>query len=616
MNFDWTKQCDPSHSACKARIIKLLEYLSTDPQIKVTHDLFLKYINFIAKPISKYDYATYKNITTCCLNHISTHKEILLIMLEYVDITKTDCAIFTKVCEPWLIEMIMNIKKTIPEFLINSLIIDKNKSCVEYIVKKKYTAINSEQLTSIIANEWYEVAEEILTSGHVVPTTESLVAVLTSISKPNTDYYSRYSKRQKTDTDKLDGLIQLLLTMGAPLDKKCLELACCISNDYIIRLCLDSNIKPDQKCFSGLLKSYYNTIKKHDYISYKSIIPKSSDLKKTNELIKLIVDAGYKITEKDILATVENKFTLDNFDSYGIKLDKKYLDKCVEFGFYPYDNAMAPDISCLEKECDKSGNLNNIKRMIKEKKIVPNLTCLRNASKHSNNLAVIKYLVSEHNLKPDFDCLRNQIDVLSNSTLGYLLREYELVAPDGLIKEKLDIVDLSHIDISKESKQRKVIKLNNNLSEFIEDYKTKHQNYLPKNIKNDVPTFKDISLVIQRYIDDLQDDYAGGVLDDKHFNRNIIKINTVLENISGLKAGRYLRVDSIKQFTSLCIHYGEKKEEVEEEKVEVKSKKQKLKSKVVRNKKKLDKDEELEQEVAAELEAEFDVDEEITVAAT
>ena len=226
----------------------------------------------------------------------------------------------------------------------------------------------------------------------------------------------------------LDGIIRsknlelckLALLSGCKLNTDVLESACETCDVEIIKFVLDNKIVPNNKCFTAIIGADDNNNNYSPYRrkSYKTIC-KSTTSNKSN-CIDLLKIYGYKITYDDIVEATKKQIEIINFASLGIKLDEKFMEICADCGFYPYKvDGLKPTITCLQKECKKSGNLTTIRELVKGG-VTPDIQCLKYACQHKSNLQTIKFLIEKGNLVPDIECLNAMIATISNRTLTYI----------------------------------------------------------------------------------------------------------------------------------------------------------------------------------------------------
>lgn len=180
---------------------------------------------------------------------------------------------------------------------------------------------------------------------------------------------------------------------------------------------LNNKVIPTNETFNNIVKSH------NPQISFCGHIKRHININDNATILNLIIDYGYIPTYDDVKNALRRKLVINNIERFNIPFDHTYLGICAEVSIYPYKIDIEPDIKCLEKECDKPGNLSIIKKIIKKTNIKPNTTCIRNACKHRNNIQTIKFLVSKGAVI-DFECLLGTIKSQYSAPLTYVCEEY------------------------------------------------------------------------------------------------------------------------------------------------------------------------------------------------
>jgi hypothetical protein len=226
-------------------------------------------------------------------------------------------------------------------------------------------------------------------------------------------------------------LVKLMLLAGTHLSEDILVTACKSSSIEVIKYILENKIVPTKKCFDATINytendSNSDSDKDHNGYGYKkrrSPALKNVTTTHKSEIISLLKAYGYKITYNDITEATKKLIKINNFESLGIKLDTKFLEVCIEKSFYPYKtDGITPGVGSLEKECEKSGNLTNIKKLVSQG-VKPNIKCLQNACLHKNNIQAVIFIMST-DIKPDLICIQNIAHSIRNRTLNLLLDKY------------------------------------------------------------------------------------------------------------------------------------------------------------------------------------------------
>lgn len=222
-------------------------------------------------------------------------------------------------------------------------------------------------------------------------------------------------------------LVKLMLLAGTHLSEDILVTACKFSSIEMIKYILENKIVPTKKCFDAAINYTSDDSEKDDY-GYRYRKRRSATLKNVttthqSEIIRVLKAYGYKITYNDVTEATKKLIKINDFESLGIKLDTKFLDVCIEKSFYPYKtNGITPGVNSLEKECEKSGNLTNIKKLVSQG-VKPNIKCLQNVCLHKNNIQAVTFIMSK-GIKPDLACIQNIAQSVGNRTLNLLLDEY------------------------------------------------------------------------------------------------------------------------------------------------------------------------------------------------
>jgi len=307
----------------------------------------------------------------------------------------------TKQSEPVkIMQKLVERKITIlPEVLCNAI---KNnmRDVSEFLVK--HVEVNAKCIEEACLYGNIEILPQML-GQKIKATTKSLENLL-----------QYYMGKAKGKHEVIIHQMNLLLKYGAEPNRECLIKACYIKYKSIIEKILSYKIEPNKKCFDTLIgdKLYHGRIQQ----------AKDADL--VVELINLLIAHGYKLTLKDVTHAMEQGYYVSNIKQYDFKLDQKFVDKCYKTGYFPYkDLDIKPSMDCLRAECRRSGNIKNIRQLVKQG-LEPDISCLRDACRVRTNQANIKYLVEEKKIKPDLQCLQNMALTLGNASMKTLLANY------------------------------------------------------------------------------------------------------------------------------------------------------------------------------------------------
>ena len=241
-----------------------------------------------------------------------------------------------------------------------------------------------------------------------------------------------------------------LLLMFCKLDARCLNLACKYVNDHLVEFVLQNKISPTKETFKSIFEGE-DLVSKYNYTSRQNN-------RLRPPIINMIIQAGYVLTYDDVVLATRNFVKIDNIENYDIKLDGKFSELCIEIGFYPYDiSKIDMTMECLRIACKKSGNLHQIRQIIKTYKFTPDNICLENASMHKQNIQTINFLI-DHGAKPTLKCLQNCAAVVKNRTMVALLNHFakDYVPPVTEPKNTKDAKDTKDTkDAKKTTKTKK-----------------------------------------------------------------------------------------------------------------------------------------------------------------
>jgi ribosomal protein L12E/L44/L45/RPP1/RPP2 len=226
--------------------------------------------------------------------------------------------------------------------------------------------------------------------------------------------YTKNGKNQSHDI--IIHQMNILLKYGAEPGQACLLNACKIKDKSVIEKIISYKIVPNKKCFDALIGEKYHYYGRH--------VQKAKDADLIAELIDLLITAGYKLTLKDVTNALENGYYVNDIKRFDFKIDQKFVDKCYETGYFPYNNLdVKPSLDCLRAEFRKSGNIKTIRQLVKQG-LEPDIDCLRDACKIRVNQANIKFLLEDKNIKPDLECIKNLANAIGNNQMRTLLSHY------------------------------------------------------------------------------------------------------------------------------------------------------------------------------------------------
>lgn len=338
-------------------------------------------------------------------------EECIKYMLPYIDLSdefiKETIKLLLIYDAFYIIKFLPDHSYDINNELLESMMDYGNLNTVREIIKYYPNIVNNNTFDISIDMNLFSLTDELIKKFNIKPSVQNIEHLL------------------KKRNDGSSKVLKLIIDNGLSVNRYMLELACIYNNKDLAYYAFENKMEPDRKLFNIIVESdNYNRLhSKYPYIYSKKPIPPHQDEKVA--MIKILVSFGYNISYEDILFATSERIDLSVLDSLNITFDEKFLELCSEIGFYP--NYKTKDIkynlSCLEKECARSGNLKEIKKIIKMG-IKPSTKALENASCHKNNIQSIRYLI-ENGVKPNLQCIKNIAKELNNSTLILLLNEYQ-----------------------------------------------------------------------------------------------------------------------------------------------------------------------------------------------
>jgi len=305
-------------------------------------------------------------------------------------------------------------------------------------------------------------------------------------------------------------------------DEKLLSCACISNNVNLIKMFLDLKIIPTKKCYQDLFTNYDNMICEKD---------KKAKIQSINICINILVNNGYVLDYNDVVFATQRGIKIDNIEKYNIEFKDDYMQICAQHNFYPYESQNKLDTICLLQACSVSGNMANIKKILNHG-VMPTTECLREACKIKSNLNAIKLLITK-GAKVDIICIKNMADALANRTICYVVDGY-IEAQNNAKKEipienKKEIYKLEKHEINPKNKYQ----LDGKLSKLLSN---RSKSTMYSTIKKKFTTF---------------------ILKNKLSDNELVKINTTLNQISGITVDHYFELNELDNFIIHCINYCE-----------------------------------------------------------
>ena len=406
-------KCDSySHANCRNIKQKIIDYHKLGN--KVTNDflkLYLMYIN----DSSNGDY--YNR----CIDRLDFCLQVVKEILEYLVPTEEDIWILTKIQINLNIAITLYNKRglysnfcakindnmnSIFKIIINaSNSIQIPISILEYTLGLKHLELSNYLLNYVNCNE--------LCLELACLCTESYETINLMLNQK-----IQVTEKSLINAIRLNdfNIVKLLLKSNYIPNEYCLIEACKIKNKEIIIEILLYKIQPTQECFNALFTS----------VTFSCLKDKTSCMApQIATLIDILVNFGYIITYEDVCKALSHGCYVNNINNLGILFDEKFIEECTLYGYYPYENFnIKPTMKCLYVESKRPGNASNLKKLILQG-LTPDIECLKYACDNKTNIQNVKYLIENHNIKPNLDCLKILAKNIGNSTLTYLLDNFQ-----------------------------------------------------------------------------------------------------------------------------------------------------------------------------------------------
>ena len=249
------------------------------------------------------------------------------------------------------------------------------------------------------------------------------------------------------------------------------------------------------------------------------------------EIIDIFVMYGFVIT-KDILITLLRKSCYVNrIEKFNIPIDEIILEVCAELSYYPYDFDCIPPVKVMLKECSKSDNLIQIKKL-KEKGGTIDTFCLEQACGVKKNGKVIKYIINESKIKPNDKCLEAFQLTYGIEALDFIMQNYSNQKEEVKKVNKLELNNDATMNIVK----RNII-MNNETEYLLKNKIRKFLNYKDKTI-----TLIRLNELILKYL-----------INNKLIIANYFVINDELFNLTKINQCTLVNLDQLENIISYFV---------------------------------------------------------------
>jgi hypothetical protein len=184
--------------------------------------------------------------------------------------------------------------------------------------------------------------------------------------------------------------------------------------DTYKKLVIEGIMEPTSEHLTILCSLHDRTIfRKIKFIVEHKVIPTRDNMMNlckhnnvSNELIILFLNVGYIPDLWDIKTFLKCGVEIPEFYKYDIQIDNTFLKFCLDNKFYPdYFQKYIFSSSEMREIFLKVNCLNNIEKLIKNKKVKFTRECLANVCQN-NNLELAKFLIEECNIRINNHCIQ------------------------------------------------------------------------------------------------------------------------------------------------------------------------------------------------------------------
>ncbi len=250
-------------------------------------------------------------------------------------------------------------------------------------------------------------------------------------------YEGKLSQKMLTNACKslpyTKNIIKILLSRNLSLTDDDLDIICEFCNEESIKFILDeTRIKPKKSHFQKIVQSKtllsnrsYEERKKYSY-RYSNNINRYENGAYTPNKAEILIAYGFKPTYDDVMFGIVHKAEIPNIARFSIKPDKKMLEKCWDYDFYPeYDfDCIKKEMIGFQKLCNKRAKV-QISKYLKKHDLVPDRKCMENACTFKNNHPIVNLLKSKGG-KITIKCIENCAKQFSaNSMLVDIIKTYK-----------------------------------------------------------------------------------------------------------------------------------------------------------------------------------------------
>ena len=242
-------------------------------------------------------------------------------------------------------------------------------------------------------------------------------------------------------------IFRILVSRNLQFDDKALDIVCEFCDDDSLKFVLDeSRFMPKRRHFKKLTVSKiyvddktYNQRKDNYYYYRNTIVSRYDNGGYNMNRMEIFISYGYKPDYEDVYFGTTNKAEIPNISRFNIKPDKKLLERCWDYDFYPgykFD-CINKDMVELQKTC-KTRQKSGISKILSgNKDIVPDRKCMENACTFKNNKPILE-LLEKKGGKYTVKCIENCAkEFKANDTLLRIISKFK-TQHDAEVKEYQD----------------------------------------------------------------------------------------------------------------------------------------------------------------------------------
>lgn len=281
-------------------------------------------------------------------------------------------------------------------------------------------------------------------------------------------------------------------------------------------------IKPNLELVDSLLKKVYAN---HSAMG-------ANQSKIIADVIDIFIMYGLKVTKELVIKLLNKTCYVNNIEKYGIKIDEEILLISSNYSYYPYKYDIKPPKVVLMKECTKTNNIENLKKL-KENGGEFDSSCLAEACKNTRNGRVIKFLIQDCGVKSNDECVKIFSETYHTEALDLIVKGYDAKKNNTGIKVKNYELDSNSTLVIEPRK----ITIDNSTDYKLKNKIKKFFNYNKKSI-----TYLEVYEIMLKYL-----------IEKKLIIGNYFVLNAELAGILKLENCNILHIDQLKNITTYFI---------------------------------------------------------------